>query len=171
MSETPLELGLLVTERQDGDYKHIVAHPVTVNDANEIRNASTFKGRMIKDLQVYSQAGIAETRPYGFAVEFKPHNVDLTAAKAMVKTLASVERGLAKLDVKWGYVNGYGEYVARVGEVLGATKILFYRDPSNSKHGWSYADCEFLILPLGSGRNHIDWLIEQWAKARTGATV
>lgn len=77
---------------------------------------------LLADLRISALYDIGTTfsnAPYGWRVEFRNvYAVTLTRAEAMVKTLRKIERGLAKLDAKWGTPQTFGTYVIRVGIVL-----------------------------------------------------
>lgn len=61
---------------------------------------------------------------YGWRVEYRDvFAVNIARAEAMARTLRKIERGLAKLDAKWGTPDTFAAYVIRVASVLKVTSF------------------------------------------------
>lgn len=132
------EVALYVTEKTDHGFYHVLAHVVTLNTerTGSIRNVNDYTtvkgGWFLDNLQVFSQGNAEDARKpdrtahlYGFEVSYSHTNVDLQKVTKMAKTLVKLDKALTKLNEKRGYVQTYGEYVSRVAEILGCTKMVF----------------------------------------------
>lgn len=115
----------------------------------------------VADLQVRAQADIHDGAWYGWDVSYGDvYNVSLRRAKAMVKTLSSVERKLEKLEAKYGRPYDLLAYLGRVGDALGVRT-----------YGWAvtrgtfYSDGDYRWGSLDSVRYHIDTALNNIQKA------
>lgn len=62
---------------------------------------------------------------YGWGVEYRTvHYVGLEHARQMVKTLNRVEKGLERLEKKWGPPQSFSQYVIRVADIFKVEGIL-----------------------------------------------
>lgn len=113
---------LLATEESNWEPKVLTlkAYPVYINEAGELRNftSGSFDYEALADLAIRAQAD-SSGAAYGWSVEYaQPYTVDLRIAEVMVKLLRKINKGLAKLDEKYGPAESYGHYVVRVADVL-----------------------------------------------------
>lgn len=131
-----LELSSEVT-RYDRPTLALRVDLVYFNEDGELRNylPGGYRGdedNALADLRITAQHDSTTAfggQPYGWRVEFRDvFAVDLVRAEAMVKTLRKVDRGLAKLDEKWGSAQTFDAYVVRVGSVLGVKRYGYRAD-------------------------------------------
>lgn len=186
MKGTKADVGLYVSTERSGDgYFHIWARVVLLNTdrPGSILNPrdELVNGLWLHDLTARSQGhefdGYGPDRRknldpnlYGWdAIYDRVHSVDRRAAEGMAKTLKKIERGFAKIYDARGRAKSYGEFVARLGEVLKAKKMVF--PVHDGRSGWSYADHEHWFLSLDEGRDRIDALEAEWKKSVNPAAV
>lgn len=75
---------------------------------------------LVVDAQADAQAGDGDVRWYGYHARYSsPFSVSLRRAEAMVKTLRKVEKHLAAQETKFGWVQDYYTFLARVADCLG----------------------------------------------------
>lgn len=158
-------VALYVTyEIMDG-YFHVYASPAVLHGSVAAHTAKItyprgeVNGWYLDDLRIYSQGNDddRERRLYAFRAEFKKFSLELNEAVKCVKTLSRIEKGLNRLTEKRGYAKSFGEYVARVAEVLGAKVVVF---PKERRRSYDADDHRY--RSLGDARSHIEHLEEQW---------
>jgi len=101
-----------------------------------------------------------ESTTYAWGVAYlQPYHLDLYRARAMVKTLETVQRKLDRLTARYGEPADFGQYVARVAEALNATTIAFDQQPSTTGT-WSRG--EYRFRPVGEAVGTINHAIFNW---------
>lgn len=174
-ANTPGEVALYITTEHDkgltgGGYFHIYAYPVLVGTErpDSIRNISDYEvvkgGWFLHDLKVSSQGNDSDgaaARLYGYDVHYHTTRVERRDAERMAKTFARLDKALDKLRATRGHASTYGEYVARIAEVLGAKRMVFSTGP-NGGSAWGYDGFDHALVDLGDGRTRIEHLERQW---------
>jgi hypothetical protein len=163
-------LGIIITPKMDGDFFNLTGGIIRWNEAGKVRNPSdydTINGfPLLNNLQITSQGTNKDRdRVYGFEVRYRDvYAIDLSLAEKMVKTLRKVNAGMDKLTAKRGYVGpgNFGEYVGRVAEVIGATKILYVQDRPRRSSWLMHDDVDYTVLNLGDGVNHVNHVVRMW---------
>lgn len=168
MTTTKEPLGIIITSKMDGDFFNVTGHIIRWNEQGKVRNPSdydTINGfPLLNNLHINSQGTNKDRdRVYGFDVRYRDvYAIDLPLAEKMVKTLHKIDTGMDRLTKKRGYVQGnFGDYVGRVAEVIGATKILHKRAEPHSS--WAnHDDTDYVVLPLGEGINYVNHVVYLW---------
>jgi hypothetical protein len=75
------------------------------------------------DCQLDATAGRRGDAPYGYAVQFAPGRVRAEQAKHMAAAFVRIERGLKRLEERFGAPKDFVDYVARVADVLGVKRF------------------------------------------------
>lgn len=190
--KSPERIGLFVHSRVEGDYFHVLAHPVIIGATayemrmidsgakdighiphERIRNAGDdlVNGLYLGNLRVTSQGNqdASPRRLYGFDVEYRDvFAIDRRSAERMAKTLKTIETRMAKLADKFGHPATFGQYLARVANAIGAKFTV--HTVGKAKH-WSYAENEHRILDLAAGISYVDGLVREWAEPRQEAAT
>lgn len=166
--------GLFLTEEgrnRSGRYDcyHIRAEPVVVYENGCVRNVSWERlgdaentQGCLEKLRISCQ-GNAEQRGrgvYAWEVEYDEVRwLRLQQAKAIVKTLETIDRKMAKAEREWGPPATYGQFVLRVAKAIGAKEMIW-----QTKHcrASSYDEMDLRRAELAEGAQHIDWWIGQW---------
>jgi hypothetical protein len=93
-------------------------------------------------------------------------------ARGMVKTFAAIERGLLQDEQREGYHVSAGQYIARVGRALGATKIVLCKADADNRWG-NYDDNEHrrACMSLGEGVTAINARVNAWAGGAQEQTI
>lgn len=155
-----LTLGLLVSVERDQTcgYFHVRARVRRVEGDEAWRGVETVRGLYLDHLMVTSQGQDTDTprRLYGFGVEYRElFAVDEFLAPKMARTLRTISSRVDRLAELRGPRRSFGEYLGRVAEAIGATKILRRVDGKDPRAGYR-------VMDLGEGIAHVDGLIEQW---------
>lgn len=116
-------------EHLDRPYLNLTIELAYFNEDRELRFFNASGGVMDNDadnaygnLRITASHDLALTREesYGWRVEYRDlYSVNQRRAEAMVKTLRKIEKGLERLEAKWGSPDTWAAYVIRVGDVLG----------------------------------------------------
>ncbi len=123
------------------------------NFSNNVFDAQD-EGDYMSSLTIRSQYGTDKgyETAYGWSVEYKDEiNVDLPKARAMVKTLGKIERGLKRCAEKWGYINDFPTYVIRIANIMKVAGILV----RNSGNSYSYDDNIYQQYAVGEASSAI----------------
>lgn len=149
----------------DSRYLHVTANVVVVT-AEGIRNplfdsyANEGAGHL-DGYQVTAQMDNTSNRFYGFRADFGDlYRVGLKRAESMVKVLRKIDRHLAKLDVKYGYVTDVSAFAARVADAIGSTDAHCFG--IKSTNGWSHDDSGYRWLDTDGLRGHLDQQVKEW---------
>jgi hypothetical protein len=135
--------------RYDCNYAHPYARIVIKEDHDTFVTPTTYGGYdAVTHAVAWSQADagtIRRSNPaqrvYGWDCRIRNvHHVELSEAKLMYEFLSDIDKGLEKLNKKWGYVQSFGGYVTRVMDVLGieAGVFRFDNDPLYDPNSTSY---------------------------------
>lgn len=170
---TPAPLYLIVTEERSYGYFHLSARIASDRCEDGHRwpygLSDRYDGPLYSDLVARCQGDTGsqqstdrESAVYGFGpLEYRErHSTDLRDAERMVKTLKSLDRGLAKLAETRGYARSYGEFIGRLAEVLKCKGIAMQRTHEHAAmmgHTWEW-------LSIGDGVRAIHNRIWQWQR-------
>lgn len=186
MAKLTARIGLLLAEKTDGQYYHVILRPVVIGPTAEerawfdqtierypnqtlplgdtIRNPRAEDGRLdLADLEIYSQGETTANprRLYAWECRFRDvFSIDLRRAQRIEKTLTAIDRHFTKTAAKYGHPESYGAFVARAAEAIGADAIVI----ADSNRGWSYADNDHRILSIESGVYAINAMIAKWMR-------
>jgi hypothetical protein len=180
-------IGILINVTTDNHFRVYNLQTVTIGpDAYERNHASEYtnglrpdrirntndqpiNGQYLKNLTIYAQSNIRDSydgresrdqSPYAFQVQYsQPHSVGLREALAMAKTLQRIDRALTRSNDRDGYPSGLPEYVVRVAQAIGASRIVYQTDRNS---GWSYDDGRYQIVTIKEGRLYLERLIESF---------
>jgi len=91
-----------------------------------------------------------DSHPYAWSVSYwEPYKVDIWNIEPMHKLLTKIQRGLAKLETKYGQATDFINYVARVADVLGIAHGICTDE-------FNY-DC---VIPIGQFIDHLRYQLE-----------
>jgi hypothetical protein len=170
MTTTKQPLGIIISpDSSDTRFFHIRGNIIYWQDG-KIRNPSDYDNingfPLLNNLEINSQ-GDQEDRSRMYAWDVRYRNifaVDVTMANKMVKTLTKLNRGLQRIDTKRGSPSSFGDYVGRVAEVIGATKIL-HRVPGQRTSSWpSYSEVQFTAMDIGNGVDYVNHMVQMWQR-------
>lgn len=170
MSEQPTEVRFLLSAERDRHGSgglEIIAHPVHITEANEIRNITAdhwhphpLADFQVRALAVRDVATFGET--YGWGREYREvFSVDTERAAVMLKHLRALDRGMFKLEQEFGYASDFPSYLARVASVLKIRQ--FGWKVAESGQRWSYDGNEYR---WGDATRMTDWVTRQLAEYR-----
>lgn len=165
---------LYVTTKNENGFFHIYASAVLIDDRRDVRNAREFGPLYVDDLRVSSQGtndwvktDPASVQLYGWEVEFQPYSVTLGKAEKIVKTYRVINKRLDRLREQRGSAATYGEFVARVGEALGAKQMIFPGKRTGHDYASEMDQPDTRITTLAQGRAQIEYLEREWARKLT----
>lgn len=120
-------------------------------------------------LSVDAAGKIAPKGAWGFDVTYRDvYSADWRRADAMAKTLKKVHTRLQKVSEEDMHPATFGQYVLRVGRILGLEGVIFFRD----KIPGSYDNSTYHFLSLRDGAERIDGMIRLGAESDgPGASV
>jgi hypothetical protein len=162
----PEPIALYVTAddaRADFRYWHVTLAPVHLAADGSPRNISQGYGtpEPLADLVILAQADADDPRPYGWETVYRsPYSVDRRTAETMARTLAKIERHLARLDTKYGPPADFSAYARRVADALG---IDAYVIPI--RRAATYTDGEYRHTDAAGAAAYITQRAQEYARA------
>ena len=168
---------LIREEHANYGYYHVMAEFVKFYESGKVRNCS---GRFSDEAQssdfhnltVYSQGNDDDLsrdggrRLYGFEVRFAETRVTLENVKRMHQTLSHIQKGMDRLDLKFGRADGYAQYLARICDVLEISSSVWTTDIAA---GSSYDDCTWRMADISDMVYRVDSWIYAWAHPKSEA--
>jgi hypothetical protein len=128
MSSKPTTAFVVEQETEHG-ITRIVARPVLVTEAGELRNPLFRFGNdpesALADLEVYTYVDrdSDEWKTYAHLCEYAPLRVDARLAEVIVKSLRRIRKGLDRADSEQGYLSndadGWAAFLFRIAAILG----------------------------------------------------
>jgi hypothetical protein len=124
---------------------------------------ATVGGLYVADFTISAQGhgpsqGSAHSRLYAFEHGYDVTLVTATLAPKMARTLATLERRLAKLYATRGNADTFAEYVSRIAECLGVTEFLEIRQDKRFEWGSD----RYRRMSLADGRYLINARTAEW---------
>lgn len=165
---TDTEIRLLLDERRENGYYHLVATVVKTYSENgtvRVRNTSMHGELYVSDLQVTSQGHdhdrLGRRRHlYAWTLAYRsPYEVRQDDAEHMLWTFKHISRKMRALEDELGTPSTYSAYLGRIALALGVEGFAIYTGLSQ---GPTYDDSEFRLLDITEGMAAADALIEQW---------
>ncbi len=89
------------------------------------------------------------------------YSVNLGTAEDMVTTLRRIDKGLDKIREAEGWATDWTTYVGRVARILGVKRLIVESSPRQRE----ISGCEYRVMPIGEGLDHIRHDIAEWRKA------
>jgi len=71
---------------------------------------------------------------YAHRISYDGSCIELPKAERMVKTLKYIEKGLERHERKYGYVEGYADYVIRIANILKVSHFIIKRYNCPDQH-------------------------------------
>jgi hypothetical protein len=110
----------------------------------------------------------SDNRVYGWDYEIRNTNIDLGCAWSAHCLLDFINVGLDKLREEWGYPSSFGQFVNRVGKVLGINRVIInskddvvmQRDFDGIPHRDYCSGYDYRDFTLSGGADHIDYTLQ-----------
>jgi hypothetical protein len=150
------------------DYYHATAAPVTIAADGSPRNITVLFDldypQNLADLRIRCQNdrdnAARGSHAYGWTVEYhEPYTVDTRRAATMHRTLAGIERALARLDAKYGPPSTFGAYVLRVADALRIDRFIV-----PVRQADRYPDGEYRYPDAAAAAYHLDAQDREWIR-------
>lgn len=167
-----LPLGIVIRTKRADEYFHVIGSFVDLTD-DQVRGVRNY-GEPIngflrfENLLITSQGNDrdADRRLYGFEIRYQDvYAVSKGDVTEMAQTLNRFDAKLSKLRDARGYPTSFGEYVARIAEVVGAKTMLFERAPKLKYHD------DYARTDIADGRNRIDQIVSEWNAEKESDTA
>lgn len=139
----------------------VTARLVRMEGTSSVRNLSEDDGyrdsnAIFADLEITAQLDQRSARDgqslYGFNVQFDVYRVRAARAKTLLDAFRKIERGLERLEQRFGPVTSFAEYVLRVADVLGCRRFPEITD--RGRMGF-YTECDYKWRSVDGFRYHV----------------
>lgn len=176
-SETPIALLVHVNDagRSPSGDKPMIEFRITVVTAERIngflkvRNGDDLRGEgWFQDMQIRAWTYAGDTGFIGGDIEYRDvFAVDRRRAELMAYTLKRLEQRLHKMNEAEGYATNFGTRVNRLARVIGAKRVLTYRNPGPPRG--AYDDNDYVEWSPGESVREIDDRIAKFQADRVCA--
>jgi len=162
-------IALAITTDESNGYFHIRARAWTIDAVGKLEfpryDRATIGGIFLTDFAVTCQGhsarhghGSDHGRLYAFAHGYEVSMVTADLAPKMARSLATIDRRLAKIAETRGTADTFAEYVTRIAEAIGATRIV-----QHTGSIWDRSEGH-REMTLGDGRYHVARLTAEWSE-------
>ena len=165
--KTNATYGLLINRKEESSFNNeatliLTLNVIKIEPGDKIRNlSSSYNEEPLADLAVKAYVMQAYENVTPDVAFYETGKIEKRDAERMVKTLTKLDKGLAKLNEKFGYTADFGAQVGRIANVLGVETIIEY----TSQNGSSYDDSRYRFHEIGQGVSCLNRLIAIWREA------
>ena len=103
------------------------------------------KGIDFHRLEISCQMDDHNDHPYAMRIAYDGTDIELRKAKAMVRSLQFIDKGLERLEQKYGYVQGFSEYMFRIADILKVQHYIIKRRDCQPEHEVQPKHARYLV--------------------------